>query len=65
MDGVVGCGQQQQQRRQLGVRLGPMKALPLSKVVTNAAHLEATAGVCVYLLSCNIYGNNHAYVVLD
>ncbi|XP_063848126.1 mucin-2-like isoform X2 [Scylla paramamosain] len=47
LDGAVLGGQQQQQqqqRRQLRGRPGPMKALPLSMVVTNAAHLEATAG---------------------
>ncbi|XP_045111997.1 nascent polypeptide-associated complex subunit alpha, muscle-specific form-like isoform X2 [Portunus trituberculatus] len=46
LDGAMlgGQQQQQQQRRQLKGRPGPMKALPLSMVVTNAAHLEAAAG---------------------
>ena len=44
MDGAVGISQP---RRQLKMRSGPMKALPLSMVVTNAAHLEANAGECV------------------
>lgn len=51
---------QQQQRRQQGsgvVRPGPMKALPLSTLVTNAAHLQehlksATTGSGEFVCMC-------------
>lgn len=68
-----GGGQQQQQRRQHGpgvMRPGPMKALPLSTLVTNAAHLQehlksAAIGsgefVCMCLRLSNKLGSSFVY----